>query len=632
MAFLRRKQPLGASSEKPELLKLLTLFKKDFYIVGLFSLIINLLMLVPAIYMLLIYDSVLASRSTMTLIVITIIMLFMMMLMGVFEWIRTQLLIRIGNNMDKRINARLFQVAFEKCLRTGSTNSSQVFGDFTTIRQFLTGTGAIAFFDVPWVPIYVFVIGLIYWVLGVYAACAALVLFILAVLTELASKKKLSASNVAYQNASAFSAINFRNADVIESMGMLSNVKKYWYPKHQKFVALQSSASEKTGNISATTKFFRYAFQSLIYAFGAYYVINGNIITAGAMVAAAILMGRALSPIDLAIGGWKGFVSARDSYKRLSSLFTAFPEREKGMPLPAPEGKIAASGLYAVPPNSNMQVLKNINFIAEKGDMVAIIGPSGSGKSTLSKLITGVWPPAAGSVRLDGAEIFTWDKDALGDHIGYLPQDIELLNGTIAENIGRFGDIDSEKIIEAAKTVGIHEMILNLPDGYDTFIGEGGVVLSGGQKQRVALARAIYGFPSLVVLDEPDSNLDDIGGHALLYTLAKLKERKSTVFIISHRNHILSVVDKILVISNGMVQMYGTRNDVLNAIIAAQNQQQAQAQAQAMQKTGEAQGQEHGSEQAGGNEQDETGGSGSGSENKAETTEDVSLNAGLNDV
>ena len=621
MAFLRRKQPFGVSTEKPELLKLLTLFKKDFYIVGLFSLIINLLMLVPAIYMLLIYDSVLASRSNTTLIVVTVIMLFMMAIMGLFEWTRTQLLIRIGNNMDKRINARLFQVAFEKCLRTGSTDSSQVFNDFTSIRQFLTGTGAIAFFDVPWVPIYVFVIGLIYWVLGVFAACAAVVLFILAILTEMASKKKLSASNSAYHNASAFSAINFRNADVIESMGMLSNVKKHWYPKHQKFVALQSSASEKTGNISAATKFFRYAFQSSIYAFGAYYVINGNIITAGAMVAAAILMGRALSPIDLAMSGWKGFVSARDSYKRLSALFTAFPEREKGMPLPAPEGKIAVGGLYAIPPNSNIQVLKNINFIAEKGDMVAIIGPSGSGKSTLSKLVTGVWPPAAGSVRLDGAEIFTWDKDALGNNVGYLPQDIELLNGTIAENIGRFGDIDSSKIIEAAKTVGIHEMILNLPDCYDTFIGEGGVVLSGGQKQRVALARAIYGFPALVVLDEPDSNLDDIGGHALLYTLAKLKEQKSTVFIISHRNHILSVVDKILVISNGTVQMYGTRNDVLNAIIASQNQQQAQA--QAVQKAGQAaqQGQR------------QTQGNNSGNENKAETGEGGgNLDAGLNEV
>jgi ATP-binding cassette subfamily C exporter for protease/lipase/ATP-binding cassette subfamily C protein EexD len=615
MAFFRRKQSLASASEKPELLKLLTLFKKDFYIVGLFSLIINLLMLVPAIYMLLIYDSVLSSRSNTTLIVVTVIMLFMMALMGLFEWTRTQLLIRIGNNMDKRVNERLFQVAFEKCLRTGSTDSSQVFGDFTNIRQFLTGTGAIAFFDVPWVPIYVLVIALIYWALGVFAACAAIVLFILAVLTEMVSKKKLSASNAAYHNASAFSAINFRNADVIESMGMLSNVKKHWFPKHQKFVALQSSASEKTGNISAVTKFFRYAFQSLVYAFGAYYVINGNIITAGAMVAAAILMGRALSPIDLAIGGWKGFVSARDSYKRLSALFTAFPEKEKGMPLPAPEGRIAVGGLYAIPPNSNIQVLKNINFIAEKGDMVAIIGPSGSGKSTLSKLITGVWPPASGSVRLDGAEIFTWDKDALGNHIGYLPQDIELLNGTIAENIGRFGDIDSFKIIEAAKTVGIHELILNLPDGYDTFIGEGGVVLSGGQKQRVALARAIYGFPALVVLDEPDSNLDDIGGHALLYTLAKLKEQKSTVFIISHRNHILSVVDKILVISNGTVQMYGTRNDVLNAIIASQNQQQAQA----VQKAGQGRGQSQGNEES--------------NENKAETGEGaVVLDAGLNEV
>ncbi len=570
MAIFRRNKPL-AEAQKPELLRVLTLFKRDFYIVGIFSLIINLIMLVPAIYMLLIYDSVLPSRNNTTLLVVTLIMLFMYILMGFFEWTRTQLLIRIGNNMDKRVNHRLFQVAFEKCLRTGSTDSSQVFGDFTNIRQFMTGTGAIAFFDVPWVPIYVMVIGMIYWVLGVFAACAAIVLLILAFLTEIVSKKKITASNGAYHAASAFASINFRNADVIESMGMLSNVRKHWYPKYIKFIGLQSVASEKTGYVSAATKFLRIAFQSLIYALGAYYVINGNIITAGSMVAAAILIGRALAPMDLAIGGWKGFVSARDAYKRLSGLFAAFPEREKGMPLPAPEGKITVSGLYAVPPNSNLQVLKNINFEASKGDLVAIIGPSGSGKSTLSRMLTGVWPPAAGDVRLDGAEIFTWDKDALGGSIGYLPQDIELLNGTVAENIGRFGDIDSFKIIEAARTVGIHELILNLPDGYDTFIGEGGVILSGGQKQRVALARAIYGNPALVVLDEPDSNLDDIGGHALLNTLAKLKEQKSTVFVISHRNHILSVVDKILVISNGTVQMYGTRNDVLNAILASQN-------------------------------------------------------------
>ncbi len=574
MSIFRRNKPF-TEAQKPELLRVLTLFKRDFYTVGIFSLVINLIMLVPAIYMLLIYDTVLSSRSNVTLIVITVIMLFMYVLMGFFEWTRTQLLIRIGNNMDKRLNKRLFQVAFEKCLRMGSTDASQVFGDFTNIRQFLTGTGTIAFFDVPWVPIYVIVIGIIYWVLGVFAAFAAIVLFIMAFLTEIVSKKKISSSNNAYHSASTFASINFRNADVIESMGMLSNVRNHWHPKYLKFVGLQSGASEKTSYVSAATRFFRIAFQSLIYAFGAYYVINGNIITAGAMVAAAILISRALAPIDLAIGGWKGFVSARDSYKRLNQLFVAFPEREKGMPLPPPEGRLAVLNLYAVPPNSNLQVLKGISFEAGKGDMVAIIGPSGSGKSTLARMIVGVWPPAAGNVRLDGAEVFLWDKDALGSHIGYLPQDIELLNGTVAENIGRFGDIDSFKIIEAAKTVGIHEMILNLQGGYDTFIGEGGVILSGGQKQRVALARAIYGNPALVVLDEPDSNLDDIGGHALLYTLSKLKEQKTTVFVVSHRNHILSVVDKILVIANGAIQMYGSRNDVLNAILASQQKMPA---------------------------------------------------------
>ncbi|MHB1679556.1 MAG: type I secretion system permease/ATPase [bacterium] len=579
MSLFRRNKPFTVA-EKPELLKVLTFFKREFYVVGVFSFVINLILLVPAIYMLQVYDSVLASRNNDTLIFLTIIMLFMYVLMAFFEWTRSQLLIRIGNKMDKRLNHRLFQVAFEKCLRMGSTDASQVFGDFTNIRQFITGTGAIAFFDVPWTPIYVLVIGIIYWVLGVFAAFAAVVLFFMAFMTEIVSKKKLTASNNAYHKASTFASINFRNADVMESMGMLSNVRRHWNTKYEKSIALQSNVSEKTSYVSAITKFFRIAFQSLILGLGAYYVINGNIISGGAMVAASILMGRALAPVDLAIGGWRGFVSARDSYKRLTQLFTTFPERDKGMPLPAPEGKINSLNLYAVPPNSKLQVLKGITFEALKGDMVAIVGPSGSGKSTLARMIVGVWPPALGSMRLDGAEIFSWNKDALGSYIGYLPQDIELLNGTVAENIGRFGDIDSIKVIEAAKTVGIHEMILNLPDGYDTFIGEGGVILSGGQKQRVALARAIYGNPSLVVLDEPDSNLDDLGGHALLNTLAKLKEQKSTVFIISHRTHILSVVDKIMLLANGTIQMYGLRNDVLSALLASQKQMPAQQQQQ----------------------------------------------------
>jgi ATP-binding cassette subfamily C exporter for protease/lipase/ATP-binding cassette subfamily C protein EexD len=570
MALFKRRQSFNVSEEKSELLRVLYSFKKDFYIVGLFSMVVNMIMLVPALYMLQIYDTVLSGRNNATLIFLTVIMLFMYALMGFFEWTRSNILIRIGNKMDKQLNHRLFQVAFEKCLRTGSTDSSQVFGDFTNIRQFITGTGAIAFFDVPWTPIYIIVIGLIYYILGIFAAFAAIVLFFMAFLTEVVSKKKLTESNNAYHTASNFAGVNFRNADVIESMGMLKNVREHWMPKYHKFLALQSKASEKTSIVQAFTKFFRIAFQSLSLGLGAYFVINHNYITAGAMVAVSILTGRALAPVDLAIGGWKGFVSSRDSYKRLNQLFSSFPEREKGMPLPPPEGKITVTNLYAVPPNSNMQILKGLTFGANAGDMVAIIGPSGSGKSTLARMITGVWKPAIGTLKLDGADIFTWDKDMLGDYIGYLPQDIELLNGTVAENIARFGDINSEKIIEAAKTVGIHEMILDLPNGYDTYIGEGAVVLSGGQKQRVALARAIYNNPSLVVLDEPDSNLDDIGGHALLNTLAKLKEQKTTVFIISHRNHILSVVDKILVIANGTIQMYGSRDDVLNAILASQ--------------------------------------------------------------
>jgi len=560
------------SVEKKEFMAVLLSFKSTFVNIGLFSFVVNILLLVPAIYMLQIYDRVLTVRNQDTLLMLTVIMVVMFVIVGFLEWIRSQLLIRLGNRMDQRLSSKVFRAAFEKSLHFGSANATQYFYDLTNVRQFLTGSGLFAFFDSPWTPIFIAVIFYMHPLLGVFSIVSAIFLLSMAILTELVSRKPLSEANKLHILSSTFAGANLRNAEAIEAMGMLSNVRDHWYQKHERFLKLQAKASERASVIASVTKFARLTAQSLILGLGAYLAIR-NIITPGMMIAASILMGRALSPVELAIGIWKQFVSTRTSYKRLEEILSAFSEREKGMSLPPPTGRMVVSNLIAVPPGSTHQILKGVSFGAAPGDVVAIIGPSAAGKTTLARMIVGIWQPFAGVVRLDGVEVSTWDKEELGQFIGYLPQDIELLDGTLAENIARFGEIDPEKVVAAAKATGIHEMVLQFPKGYDTPIGDGGLILSGGQKQRIALARAIYDDPVLIVLDEPNSNLDDAGELALLHTLLRLKEAKKTVFVISHRTSILSIVDRILLLVNGVMQAYGPRDDVLTLLRKAQQQQ-----------------------------------------------------------
>jgi len=557
---------------KKELMAVLLSFKSTLVSIGLFSFVVNILLLVPAIYMLQIYDRVLMSRNEDTLLMLTVIMVVMFVIVGFIEWIRSQLLIRMGNRMDQRLSYKVFRAAFENSLHFGSANATQYFYDLTNIRQFLTGGGLFAFFDSPWTPIFIVVIFYMHPLLGVFSIVSAVFLLCMAILTELVSRKPLSEANKLHNIASTFAGANLRNAEAIEAMGMLNHVEDHWYQKHKRFLKLQEVASERASVIAAISKFARLTSQSLILGVGAYLAIK-NIITPGMMIAASILMGRALYPVELAIGIWKQFLSARTSYKRLEEILGAFSEREKGMSLPPPTGGMVVSNLIAVPPGSTQQILKGVSFGAAPGDVVAIIGPSAAGKTTLARMIVGIWPPFAGVVRLDGVEVSTWDKGELGQFIGYLPQDIELLDGTLAENIARFGEIDPEKVVAAAKATGIHEMVLQFPEGYDTPIGEGGLILSGGQKQRIALARAIYDGPVLIVLDEPNSNLDEAGELALLHTLLKLKEAKKTVFVITHRTSILSIVDKIMLLVNGVMQAYGPRDDVLALLRKAQQQQ-----------------------------------------------------------
>lgn len=558
--------------KKSELQSVLKSFRGTFVFVGIFSFIINALMLVPSIYMLQIYDRVLASRNSETLLMLTIMMLALYLLMSGLEFARSQVLVRIGLKLDEQMNGRVFTAAFESNLRNSGSNAAQALHDLNGVRQFLTGNGIFALFDAPWAPIYLAVVFLLHPLLGYLSLAAMVILFILALVTEKVTKSVLESSNKEAIAANNFIATNLRNAEVIEAMGMLRGVHRRWSAHHQKSLILQAQASDRAGVVSAITKFVSVSVQSLILGAGALLAIDGAI-TPGAMIAGSILMGRAMAPVQMAIGVWKQFLSARSSYGRLEALLKSFPPRPDTMSLPSPTGKILVEGLVAVPPGSNITVLKGVNLAIEAGDVVGVIGPSASGKSCLARLLVGVWRPFGGTVRLDGAEVSLWNREELGPCIGYLPQDVELFEGTISENIARFGHIDPAQVIDAAKMAGVHEMILHLPKGYDTIIGAT-TGLSGGQRQRIGLARAIYGAPSLVVLDEPNSNLDEAGEAALVVAINELKAKGVTVILITHRTSIISVVDKILVMQLGASVAFGPRDEVLAGLrrSAAQSQ------------------------------------------------------------
>lgn len=563
---------------KNEIGEVLRTFKGAFRTVGIFSAIINLLMLVPSLYMLQVYDRVLPSRNDITLLMLTLMMLGAYVFMSALEFVRSFVLVRVGARLDMQLNKRVYTAAFEQNLKRGGGNAGQSLQDLTNIRQFLTGNALFAFFDAPWFPIYLFVIFMFDTALGFFALGGTVVLVILAFINEKVSKKPLSEANTMAIASSNLATNNLRNAEVIESMGMLPNLMHRWFKMHGKFLQLQAEASEKAGIVGAITKFVQISLQSLVLGLGALLAIEGKI-TPGMMIAASILMGRALSPVQMVIGVWKQWASTRSAYERLNTLLTDNPPRQAGMELPKPLGAVSVEAVTAAPPGSPVAIIKGLTFAINQGDILGVIGPSGCGKSTLARLLVGVWPSAVGKVRLDGADIFAWNKDQLGPHIGYLPQDIELFGGTVSENIARFGDVDPQQVIDAAKRAGVHEMILHFPKGYDTVLGDGGGGLSGGQKQRIGLARAMYGDPSLLVLDEPNSNLDDVGEQALVVAVQDLRSRGKTIVLITHRTSIIGVTNKLLLLRDGVAQLFGPTQEVLNAL----NQQTQQAQQQAQQ-------------------------------------------------
>ena len=514
---------------RSELTATLWVFRKEFMIVGVLSFLANLLMLAPTLYMLQIFDRVLVSQSELTLLAVSIITLFLLGVMACSEWLRSRVLVRAGMRFDEQLSTRVFNASFENYLRQSSTNPSRAFNDLIQIRQFMTGNGIFALFDAPWAPIYIGVTFLLHPLLGFISLIFAVVQAALAWFGHRQTVAPAEEASKVSSETSSYLQSKLRNVEVLESMGMIANLQSRWNKKYELWMDKNSASQGLTHRVTAWSKFIRYSQQSLALGAGALLVIDGQL-SPGAMIAANVLMGRALAPIDQLVGTWRSFIMCKNSFARLETLLKDFPESDAALKRVGPTGEMKLQQVFANAPGRAAPILKNISFEVPAGTVVVLLGPSGSGKSTLARVMVGIWPDVTGETLLNGLPIQSWNRIDLGPHLGYLPQDVELFEGSIAENIARLGEVDSGKVIAAARSAGMHEMILRFPKGYDTPIGEAGNLLSGGQRQRIGLARAIYGVPSLIVLDEPNANLDDAGEVALLRTVRELKAKGKTVF------------------------------------------------------------------------------------------------------
>ena len=549
-----------------ELSDALVALRRVFTVIGGFSLAINLLLLTPSLYMLQTYDRVLTSRNEGTLLVLTLLLFGLLALEASLEFIRSQVLARVAAALDLQLDGRVFDAMVNTALR-GQARGAQILGDLTHIRQFIAGKGLLAFFDIPWLPIYLLVVFLLNPWLGLFGLISAIILIGLAAYNEHAIGELLVQSGKLASLASQAADGSVRNAELIDALGMRGAMRRRWLSIQNEYLGAQGEANERGARIGGIVRFARTALQSVILGLGAYLVLQ-NQLTPGGMIAASILLGRALAPVDLAIAHWRGVVAAREAFARLNELLRAHPATKSLVTLPRPDGRVQVEHLVVAAPGKRDPILKGLSFEVNPGQVIAIVGPSAAGKSTLARALVGVWTPLSGSVRLDGAEVATWEREDLGPALGYLPQDIELFPGSIAENIARFGLLDSTQVVEAARRAGVHELILHLPQGYETRIGTSdpaSIVLSGGQRQRIALARALYGDPVLVVLDEPNANLDEAGDAALINALRDLKARKRTVFIVTHRANLLTQTDAILVLTDGRIQTIGPSADIIQA-------------------------------------------------------------------
>ena len=533
---------------------------------GLFSLAMNLLLLAPPLYMLQVFDRVLTSRSDETLLVLSVAVAMALVSMAALDIVRAYLLAALGTALDRRLGPKVLDGLLGEAARLGSREHASALRDVHCLRSFFSGSGILALFDAPWLPVFLLVITLFHPLMGAMALAGALVMLTLAFVNERMTRKPLERSQAEGRRAARFIDTSLRNAEVVGALGMLPAVARRWVELNEVALVEQTRATRSGAAISGLTKFARQFIQSAMLALGAYIVIDQQV-TAGVMIAATILLGRALAPVEQLIAGWRALVEARGAWRRLSQLFAAPATAEPHTALPAPEGRLAVENLVFGVRGVQRPIIRGASFSLAPGESLGIIGPSASGKSTLARLLIGVWRPSAGAVRLDGADVSMWPRESLGPHLGYLPQDVELFAGTIARNIARLDQPDDAEVVRAAQRAHVHELILRLPQGYDTELGEGASALSPGQRQRVGLARALYGTPRLIVLDEPNANLDHDGEQALLATLHGLKAEAVTVIIVAHRPSLLGGVDKVLVLREGAVEAFGPRSEILSRVV-----------------------------------------------------------------
>ena len=541
--------------------------KSLFTSLALFSALINLLMLVPSVYMLQVYDRVLPSGNEMTLLMLTLIMAGLLALTGGLDYLRNMLVIRMSNQFDLALNSRVYDAAFQaKLHRTPGHLPLQAQTDLMILRRFMTGNGVFAFLDLPWFPLYLLVIALFNPWLGLFACGGAAVLIALALLNERLSGPPLTAANRSSSAAQGMQSSHFAHPETADAMGMQQYLRQRWLNRHCDSLKEQTQASDYSAKIMTTTKTVRLILQSLMLGLGGWLALD-NTISPGMMIAGSILLGRALSPVEQVTGVWKSAKESRLAYQRLTALLAAHPQPTQKLALPVPQGNLSVSVMLAGYPGADTPQLHNLHFSLVPGEVLGIIGPSGAGKSALAKLLAGLWPATRGAVRLDGADLCQQDKAVSGKYIGYLPQDIALFPGTIADNIARFDpDADPENIIRAAQLAQVHELILQLPQGYETLTGADGTGLSGGQRQRIALARALYGSPALIILDEPNAALDDAGLSALLAAMDTLKKQGKTIVLITHHKPLLSVTDKLLLLAGGRMQLFGPAEKVIETL------------------------------------------------------------------
>ena len=535
-----------------------------------FSLFASLLILAPSGYMLEVYDRVVNSRSHTTLAMLTLLVLCAFVLMEVLEWVRAEVMHEAAMAFDRRMSPRVFTAIFDANLKRMAGGTAQPMNDLRTVRDFLFSPVLLAMMEAPVSLVFLLLVFAISPVLGWSTVVAAMLQTGVGWLNERGTQPPLSAANRSAIAAQQYADGSLRNAQVIEAMGMLRNVHRRWIARQREFLGLQAKASDSGGYYQALSKFLQNTVSSMLLGLGAWLLLR-NELNGGAayMIVGSIVGGRVLAPLVQIVAQWQAVVNARDAYARLDSLLEVVPQHPTGMALPAPLGRLQVENLIAGAPGAQVAILKGLSFALQAGEVLAVVGASASGKTTLARLLMGIWPAQSGKVRLDGADVHTWNKTELGPHVGYLPQGVELFDGSVAENIARFGEVDQAKVEAAARAVGLHEFILALPKGYDSPVGREGAMLSGGQRQRVALARAIYGKPAFVVLDEPNSSLDEQGDAALAGAISQLSAGGTTFVLMTHRSSVLGVSDKMLVLRDGQAQMFGPRDDVLKALSEA---------------------------------------------------------------